>query len=409
MSETQIRPDYKRTEVGVIPEDWEVSTLGSICSFENGDRGANYPSPGSFVPEGVPFVNAGHISEGRIYLHEMDYITQENFTRLGSGKVRPGDILFCLRGSLGKFGVVGSDFGEGAIASSLVIVRPKRRNVIRQFLECYFASAYCFQMIQEWAGGAAQPNLGAQDLSRFTIPLPPIPEQSAIAEALSDVDTWITSIDKLIAKKRAVKQAAMQALITGRVRLPGFEGEWEVRRLGDVSDIRTGDRNNEDKVDNGQYPFFVRSQTVERINTYSYDGEAILVPGEGGIGSIFHYIKGKFDFHQRVYKISGFDEDISAKFVYYFMMLNFHKQATRNSVKATVDSLRLPTFKGFEITLPSLEEQVAIAEVLSDMDTKVEALERQRAKALAIKQGMMQELLSGRIRLVEEVEVDHYD
>jgi type I restriction enzyme S subunit len=118
-------PDYKRTEVGVIPKDWKVAALGETCAFENGDRGAGYPSAGSFAYQGIPFINAGHVAEGRIDMREMDYITQEAFDRLGSGKVKSGDILFCLRGSLGKFGVVGPDFGPGGISSSLVIVRPR--------------------------------------------------------------------------------------------------------------------------------------------------------------------------------------------------------------------------------------------------------------------------------------------
>jgi len=139
---------------------------------------------------------------------------------------------------------------------------------------------------------------------------------------------------------------------------------------------------------------------VERINSYSFDGEAILVPGEGGIGTIFHYINDKFDYHQRVYKISNFYEGISGLFTYYYMLINFNQQAMKNSVKATVDSLRLPTFKEFEITYPSdPKEQVAIANVLSDMDSDIEELKQKKVKYEKIKEGMMQQLLTGRIRL----------
>ena len=221
-----------------------------------------------------------------------------------------------------------------------------------------------------------------------------------IAALLSDVDALIGVLDKLIAKKRDIKQAAMQQLLTGNRRLPGFSGEWKAKRLGDVAHIKTGKKNNEDKVEDGLYTFFVRSQTVERINTYSFDGEAILVPGEGGIGSIFHYINSKFDYHQRVYKISDFTTEVNGKFIYYCMMLTFNEQAMRNSVKATVDSLRLPTFIGFEFLAPSTQEQTGIAAVLSDMDAEIAALEQRRAKTRALKQGMMQELLTGKTRLI---------
>ncbi len=120
-----VKRGYKQTEVGVIPEEWEVSTLGETCVFENGDRGRNYPAPRDFALSGRPFVNAGHVSEGRINRNDLDYITKSAYDRLGSGKFEPGDVLFCLRGSLGKFGIVDPDFGEGAVASSLVIVRPR--------------------------------------------------------------------------------------------------------------------------------------------------------------------------------------------------------------------------------------------------------------------------------------------
>ncbi|MBU2321648.1 MAG: restriction endonuclease subunit S, partial [Gammaproteobacteria bacterium] len=142
--------------------------------------------------------------------------------------------------------------------------------------------------------------------------------------------------------------------------------------------------------------------TVERINSYSHDCEAILVPGEGNIGRIFHYISGRFDVHQRVYAITQFLPGISGQYVYFSMVDSFGNYAMQNSVKATVDSLRLPTFQSFEIFMPpTASEQTAIATVLSDMDADISALEAKLTKARAIKQGMMQELLTGNIRLIK--------
>ena len=243
-------------------------------------------------------------------------------------------------------------------------------------------------------------NLGP--ISEVLVALPPtISEQSVIANALNDVDALLAAQDALIAKKRAIKQGAMRELPTGKRRLPGFTGEWEVMRLGDVAHIKTGSRNNEEKIEDGEYPFFVRSEFVERIDGYSYDCEAILVPGEGRIGEIFHYINGRFDLHQRVYAITQFSPKASGRFVHLYMKENFGPWAMLNTVKATVDSLRLPTFQNFQIRLPpTKEEQHAIAKVLIDMDAEIAALEQQREKTVLIKQGMMQELLTGRTRLV---------
>jgi type I restriction enzyme S subunit len=243
------------------------------------------------------------------------------------------------------------------------------------------------------------PQLTAPQIRPLEVLCPPVREQVAIECVLADLGDFSTSLERLIAKKRDIKQGMMQELLTGRTRLPGFTERWADKTLGNVAHIKTGSRNNQDKQDGGLYPFFVRSATVERINSYSYDTEAILVPGEGGIGSIFHYINDRFEVHQRVYKISDF-KGVDGKFIYYHMRHFFGAHAMEGSVKATVDSLRLPTFCSFHMHLPQeLDEQRAITEVLTDIDIEIVTLERRLASASAVKTGMMQELLTGRTRL----------
>jgi len=249
--------------------------------------------------------------------------------------------------------------------------------------------------------GSTVSNLRIPSLKSLPFWCPHLPEQRAIANTLSDVDALLGILDLLIAKKRDLKQAAMQQLLTGQTRLPGFHDEWELKRLGDVAHIKTGSRNNEDKIEDGAYPFFVRSENIERINSYSHDCEAILVPGEGRIGEIFHYMNGRSDVHQRVYAITQFKVGMSAKFIHFYMSMNFGAWAMQNTVKATVDSLRLPTFQTFEMRVPpTKDEQTAIAAVLSDMDAELSALEARRDKTRDLKQAMMQELLTGKTRLV---------
>lgn len=240
-------------------------------------------------------------------------------------------------------------------------------------------------------------------LESFPVAVPTsVEEQRAIAEALSDADALIESLSLLLAKKRQIKQGAMQELLTGKKRLPGFSGKWKTFPLGDIAHIKTGKRNNQDKVEDGPFPFFVRSAEVERIDSYSYDCEAILVPGEGGIGSIFHYIDGRFDVHQRVYAITQFAPGAFGKYVHLYMSRYFGPYAMQNSVKATVDSLRLPTFHGFAVRLPpTTREQAAIANVVGELEEQIAAMELRLTKARDIKQGMMQALLTGHIRLVQ--------
>ncbi len=278
-----------------------------------------------------------------------------------------------------------------------------KRRVTGDLFWRYANSASGRSFFRSVAAGStgSMPKISGEKLRQMPVPVPTKAEQEAIAEALSDADALIESLEQLLVKKRQLKQGAMQELLTGKKRLPGFSGEWEMKRLGEIAHIKTGGRNNQDKVEEGEYPFFVRSATVERINSYSYDCEAILIPGEGNIGNIFHYVRGRFDVHQRVYAITQFSPETSGWFVYFYMAEKFGAHAMQNSVKATVDSLRLPTFQNFEIVMPpTAEEQTAIATILSDMDAEIAALETKLAKARQIKQGMMQELLTGRIRLV---------
>ena len=195
--------------------------------------------------------------------------------------------------------------------------------------------------------------------------------------------------------------------------------EWEVKRLGEIAHIKTGRRNNEDKVADGQYPFFVRSEFVERINSYSHDCEAILVPGEGRIGDIFHYINGRFDVHQRVYAITKFVPGISGRFIHFYLAKNFVPFATtdvdflyyllgtqkQGFISLCGGSTFLEIGKtqlvAYQVRLPATKaEQTAIASVLTEMDAELAALTQRREKTRALKQAMMQERLTGRTRLV---------
>lgn len=392
---------YKQTEVGVIPEDWEVFSVGDAFEICNNLRlplsakvrekmAGVYPYYGptriqDFINEYRIEGEFALIGEDGDHFLKFDSVPQTQYV---TGKFNVNNHAHLVKGKIGT----------------------------AKWFYLFFRSRDITMHLTRQ--GAGRFKLNKASLEKILCSVPSTKEQTAIANALSDTDALLSELEKLIAKKQAIKTATMQQLLTGRTRLPQFAyhpdgskkgykqselgeipDDWEVVPLGKLASIKTGSKNNQDKVADGIYPFFVRSETVERLNSYSYDCEAILVPGEGGIGSIFHYINGKFDAHQRVYVIRQF-VNCSGKYIYFQMRQHFGAHAMENSVKATVDSLRLPTFQEFSVFVSSLEEQTTIATILSDMDAEIQALEQRLNKTRQIKQGMMQELLTGKTRLL---------
>jgi len=177
--------------------------------------------------------------------------------------------------------------------------------------------------------------------------------------------------------------------------------DWVIDKIKNLTSITTGAKNTQDKVDDGDYPFFVRSSIVERINSYSFDGEAVLTAGDGvGTGKIYHYINGKFDFHQRVYKISDFSEKLNGYYFHLFFSNNFYNRIMSMTAKSSVDSVRREMIADMLISFPPTKaEQETIAEAISDADALIESLGKLIAKKRNIKQGAMQQLLTCKKRL----------
>ena len=176
--------------------------------------------------------------------------------------------------------------------------------------------------------------------------------------------------------------------------------DWYLDAIANLASITTGDKNTQDRIEDGAYPFFVRSQTVEHINSYTFDGEAVLTAGDGvGTGKIFHYINGKFDFHQRVYKISEFGERLNGYYFYLYFSNHFYSRIMQMTAKSSVDSVRREMIADMQIPLPSPKEQRAIAAALSDVDALLTAQDKLIAKKRNIKQAAMQQLLTGKQRL----------
>ena len=389
-----VHPGTKRTDVGPIPEEWSTRSLGELgrCLI-----GLTY-EPRNVRPEGLLVLRASNIGDDGLQFGDDVFVDVEVPEEL---LVQPNDLLICARNGsrplIGKSTILDGRTKGMTFGAFMSVFRS---NDSRFVAYCFGSHIIKHQVRQHL--GATINQITKKSLNSFRVPFPRSSERRAIVGVLSDVDGLLRSLNALIAKKRAIQTAMAQQLLTGRVRLPGFGEAWRTVKLGSITHIETGSRNNHDKVADGEYPFFVRSSKVERINTFSFDGEGILIPGEGQIGNVIHYVKGRFDVHQRVYLIAGFDHAVLGKFVYYVMSRFFYWHAMTHTVKATVDSLRLPTFKTFTFSIPkTTAEQLAITTVLSDSEVEIETLEQRRDKTRALKRGMMQELLTGRTRLVE--------
>ncbi len=373
-----------------IPQGWSSVRMRDVCDVNQGlqipiSERFNEPSKDRKVYITTQYLN------GR---SEAEYI--ENYSN--SVVCSKEEILMTRTGNSGIV-ITGA---EGIFHNNFFKVKP-RRNISSKFLVYSLLSPHVQYKLLKLAGTSTIPDLNHGDFYSIEILLASLPEQKRIVKVL---ETWDKAIEKLGRKieiKKNIKKGLMQNLLTGKVRLSGFSDEWKKAKLGELCEIKTGKKDNQDKVPDGKYPFFVRSPIIERINTYSYDGEAILIPGEGNVGKIFHYINGKFDYHQRVYKISDFKKGTLGKFIHYVLLKDFLKQTRQHSVKATVDSLRLPTFKLFELSIPNFEEQTAIANILTTTDNEIEALEKKKGIIEAQKKYLLNNLITGKIRTPESI------
>ncbi len=230
----EVKPGYKKTEVGVIPEEWEAKRLGEIASISAG--GTPSRTDARYWNGDIPWVTTSEVDSYTIN-HTEQFITKEGLKNSAAKLLPPGTLLMALYGqgkTRGKVGVLGIEAATNQACAAISL----NRSVCPKFIFHFLASQY--EVIRNLSNTGNQENLNGQIVKSIVILLPPEREQRAIAEALGDVDALLGALEKLIAKKRDLKQAAMQQLLTGQKRLPGFRVEWEVKRLGEVVKITKG-------------------------------------------------------------------------------------------------------------------------------------------------------------------------
>ncbi|NHA72824.1 restriction endonuclease subunit S [Helicobacter pylori] len=287
---------------------------------------------------------------------------------------------------------------HNALAPNAILLRTKKANL--KFLFYAFLDTWFQKQLINIITSSAQPKFTKTDLRDLLIPLPPLNEQIAIANILSDVDRYLYSLDALILKKESVKKALSFELLSQRKRLKGFNQAWQKVRLGDICEITTGSLDANEMVHYGKYRFYTCAKEYYFIDKYAFDTEAILISGNGAYVGYVHYYKGKFNAYQRTYVLDNFSEHII--FVKYFltMFLQSHIQTNRN--EGNTPYIVMGTLKDFEILLPPLNEQAAIANILSDVDSEIISLKNKKRQFENIKKALNHDLMSAKIRVLKQ-------
>lgn len=273
-----------------------------------------------------------------------------------------------------------------------------KEGVNRQYL-CAFLESLDYTDLNS---GTAQPKLNQEKCKNIEIYLPEFEEQTAIAEALSDMDSLISSLQKLIEKKKAIKQGTMQELLTGKKRLPGFSGEWSNLRIEEIANLHDNLRVPVEKSmrKKGNIPYYGANGIQDYVNGYTHNGSYVLI-AEDGANDLqeypIRYASGKIWVNNHVHVLDGKNSVSDTRFLSYSMSTIDYQAAITGGTRAKLNGHILMQLS---LDLPPLAEQQAIAQVLSDMDSEIEQLKKKLSKYQQIKQGMMQELLTGRIRLV---------
>ena len=414
-----VRPGYKQTEVGVIPEDWEVAPIAElvIVGPKNG-----YSGRSGKEARGTPTLSLGATTLGSMVLNEETVKRLDETIPTNSDLyLKPGDVLVQRSNTIDLVGTTAifDGFAGVYVYPDLMMRMRFRDDATSHWFWRYANSANGRRFFVSVAAGSSgsMPKISGEKLRKMQLPLPPLPEQRAIAETLSDVDGLLAALDRLIAKKRDLKQAAMQQLLTGQTRLPGFQDDWEVVPLGKLAKIQRGasPRPIDSPVwfDDNSVIGWVRISDVTRSGMYLLETTQRLSPlgvkqsrpvARGSLimsicATVGRPIIAEIDIciHDGFVVFENLQAD--QMFLYYVLKW-IEPEWSKQGQTGSQMNLNVGLITGTPVSLPSLPEQTAIAEVLSYMDAELAALEQRRDKTRLLKQAMMQELLTGRTRLV---------
>ncbi|WP_444940782.1 restriction endonuclease subunit S [Microbulbifer sp. ZKSA004] len=429
---------YKKTELGLLPHDWEVHSFSKVTNLIT----CGIAATPAYVPEsiGCPFLSSSNVKNGRILWDNFKYISPELHKKLyRNNPPLKGDVLYSRVGTIGEAAVIEAEF-EFSIYVSLTLIKPRR-----SFLDSYYLSQllnsgpYKVRAQEQVYLGGGVGNLNVDVVRHYPIPCPPRVEQLAIANALTDTDTLIECLEKLIAKKQAIKTATMQQLLTGKTRLPQFAkhpdgtpkgtkqselGEipedWGTRSIGDFTDCTAGGTPSTSNSTfwGGDNPWMSSGElhlkrvydVAERItneglksSSTKYIPQNCVLVGLAGQGrtrgtAAVNCIK--LCTNQSIAAIFPSAEHVT-EFLFYNLDMRYEELRSLSTGDGGRGGLNLTIIRGLKVAMPPLGEQESIAGILTDLDREIDKLKEGMKKIRQIKQGMMQQLLTGKIRLVQ--------
>jgi len=403
----ELRPGYKQTEVAVIPEEWGVEALGNIFDFSGGHSA----SWDQLTTAGYCYLHYGdiHGSTKTFIDVQADYLDIPKLNipleRVNQGSIlADGDVVFVDASEddegTSRHIVVVNDTAIPYISGLHTIVAKSKTQALDNGYK-----RYCFQshdikrQFLFYAVGTKVSGINKTNIKKIFIPVPPLPEQRAIAGALGDVDALLAALERVIAKKRDLKKATMQQLLTGQTRLPGFSGEWEVKRLGEIAFLYQPETISAKQFTESGYPVYGANGVVGFYREFNHDNWQVTVTCRGSTcGTVNRTVDQCWITGNAMVVNCDHREDVDKNFLYYLLLSQDLSICITGTGQPQI--VRRP-LADFSINFPANKiEQTAIAAVLSDMDDELAALEARLSKTRDLKHGMMQELLTGRTRLI---------
>jgi type I restriction enzyme S subunit len=392
----ELMPGYKRSEAGVIPEDWKSTAIATLVE-PTSPICYGVVQVGQYTDSGVPIVAIKYVKEiSHAPLHRTASSLEQPYSR---SRVRGGDVLISIKGTIGRVGIVPTGF-EGNISRELARLRINK-GICAEYVAHQLEAGTTQDRIMRSVVGTTRLEFSIAVLRQFELPIPPTEaEQRTISKVLNDVDRLLEGLSRLIAKKSDIKQAAMQQLLTGETRLPGFNGEWEEKALGEIATISKGVQLHSSETDpDGHIPHYNGGMQPSSFTTrFNTPANTIAISEGGNSCGFVQFITEPFWCGGHCYAVVPKSVDDG----FLFHALKSQQSAIMGlRVGSGLPNVQKTALGLFKLKFPKDPiEQTSIADVLSDMDTELSDLERRREKTRALKQAMMHELLTGKTRLV---------